>query len=254
MASPKYKFQEVQYEFTAHLRDPDQHAAPDAIEDRRMEIYRGLLYRNVEGFVSRGFPVARKLYDDDAWHKMVRHFYANHQSHSPYFRDIVGEFLAYLQEEREPQPEDPAFLVELAHYEWLEVFLNNMDAVIDWDNIDADGDVMRGVPVLSPFMRLNQYQYPVHQIRVEFQPEQPSEQPTFLLVYRNLKDKVGFMEVNPMTARLISLIEEHPEKTGEQILQGLVKEIPSIKAEVIMHGGHKTLLDLRRREILLGTH
>lgn len=252
MPEQRLKFQELQYEFTAHLRDPDKNAAPAAIEDRRMEIYRGLFYRNIEGFIKRGFPVVRKLYSDENWHKMVRHFYANHESQSPYFRDIAAEFLFYLENEREPQKEDPAFLLELAHYEWLEVLLNFADENIDWEHIDSEADLMHTVPVLTPFMRFNQYQYPVHQIKPGFQPEAPAEQPTFLVVYRNQQDKVAFMEVNPMTARLLNLMEKNTTQTGEQMLQTLVSEIPALKPETIMYGGHKTLLELRQKDILLG--
>ena len=252
MAEPRYKFQEVQYQFTAHLRDPDNNPAPENIEDRRMEIYRGLFYRNVEGFLKRGYPVLRKLYSDDDWHAMVRDFFAKHQSHSPFFRDIVQEFLDYLSEERQARPEDPVFLNELAHYEWLEVYLNYADADIDWDHIDQQGDLMQGVPVLSPFISLNQYQFPVHNISKDFQPSEPAEQPNFLLVYRDQEDEVGFMEVNLMTARLINLIAENQLQTGEQLLQNLAQEIPSLQPEVVIHGGHKTLVQLREKDILLG--
>lgn len=252
MPEQRLKFQEVQYEFTAHIRDPKKNAAPAEIEDRRMEIYRGLFYRNIEGFIKRGFPVIRKLYSDENWHKMVRDFYAKHVSHSPYFRDIVGEFLFYLEYEREQQEEDPVFLYELAYYEWLEVSLNYMDAEIDWDHIDRDADLMQAVPVLTPYMNFKQYHFSVQKIQVNYQPTSPEEQPTFLLVYRNQKDKVGFMELNPMTARLVALLGENEEQTGEQLLQKLVDEMPSFKPEVIMHGGHKTLLQLRERDILLG--
>lgn len=252
MPEQRLKFQELQYEFTAHLRDPDKNAAPAEIEDRRMEIYRGLFYRNIEGFISRGFPVVHKLYNEENWHKMVRHFYANHESRSPYFRDIAAEFLFYLENEREPQPEDPDFLLELAHYEWLEVLLTFTDATIDWLQINSEADVMKTVPVLTPFMRFNQYQYPVHKIKPSFQPKTAGEQPTFLVVYRNQQDKVAFMEVNPMTARLLNLMEKNTTATGEQILQTLVEEIPALKPEVIMYGGHKTLRELRQKDILLG--
>lgn len=253
MPEQRYKFQEVQYEFTAHLRDPERNPAPANIEDRRMEVYRGLFYRNIEGFLRRGFPVVKKLYTDKAWHAMVRDFFSCHQSHSPYFRDIVKEFLDYLSDEREPQPEDPVFLVELAHYEWLEVYLNYADAEIDWGHIDQQGNLMQGAPVLSPFIQLHQYNYPVHKISVKHQPTEPAEQPTFLLVYRDQADEVGFMEVNPMTASLVNLIHENQNFTGESLLQNLAAEIPNLTADVVLHGGHKTLVQLREKDILLGT-
>lgn len=253
MAEARPDFQNVQYEFTAHLRDPDNTPAPSEIEDRRLEIYRGLLYRNVQGFIANGFPVLRKLYEDEPWHAMIRDFFSKHQSHSPYFKDIAKEFIDYLSEERELQLEDPPFLLELADYERLETTLTIVDAKIDWNGINRDGDLMNAAPVLSPTMQLNRYAYPVQKIKPDFQPQTPPEQVTFLLVYRDQADKVGFMEVNPMTARLIDLINEHPEQTGEEILKILAQEIPSVREDVILHGGHTTLTQLREKDIILGT-
>ena len=253
MAETRPQFQNVQYEFTAHLRDPENKPAPAEIEDRRMEIYRGLLYRNVQGFIANGFPVLRNLYDDEPWHTMIRDFFSNHQSHSPYFRDIAQEFIDYLKNERTPQTEDPPFLLELAEYERLEATLTVADTDIDWNSIDRDGDLMHAVPVLSPLMQLNRYQYPVQKIQPDFQPQTPPEQPTYLLVYRDQQDKVGFMEVNPMTARLIALMNKNTDKTGEEILKILAREIPGTREDVILHGGHTTLVQLREKDVILGS-
>ena len=253
MPEASQKFKDVQYQFTAHLRDPDNNPAPSGIEDRRMEIYRGLLYKNVQSFLSSGFPVIKKLYSDEHWHKMVRHFFATHQSHSPYFKDISKEFVDYLTHERTAQTEDPAFLRELAHYEWLEILLSFIDADIDWKNINKNGNLLEEIPVLTPFMQLNRYEFPVHKIKPDFQPNTPGEQPTFILVYRDLNDKVGFMEVNPMTARLVELVANNETQTGEEILTGLAREIPSLAQNVVLHGGHTTLTQLREKDIVLGT-
>ncbi len=252
MSDTQPTFKNVQYEFTAHLRDPERNPAPADIEDRRMQIYRGLLFKNVQGFLASGFPVIRKLYSDDDWHNMVRDFFSTHQSQSPYFKDISKEFIDYLNNEREPRPEDPIFLNELAHYEWLEIVLSFLDADIDWDTIDKQGKLLTGTPVLSPFAQLNRYQFPVHKIRPEFQPDSPADQPTFIVVYRDLNDKVGFMEVNPMTARLIELVANNQTQTSEEILMSLADEIPSLDQQVVIHGGHTTLTQLRDKDILLG--
>lgn len=253
MPEAEENFKHVQYEFTAHLRDPENNPAPSEIEDRRMEIYRGLLYRNVQGFLASGFPVTRKLYNDEDWHKMVRDFFSNHKSHSPYFKDISKEFLIYLNEERTPQPEDPAFLLELTHYEWLEIMLSFLDAEIAREAINYDGNLLKEIPVLSPLMQLNRYDYPVHKIKPDFQPQAAPEQPTFILVYRDQQDKVGFMEMNPMTARLVELVACNETQTGEEILLAIAKEIPSLSQDVILHGGHTTLTQLREKDIVLGT-
>ncbi|TNE83159.1 MAG: DUF2063 domain-containing protein, partial [Gammaproteobacteria bacterium] len=73
-------FQQVQYEFAAHLRNPEINAAPEAIEDRRMQIYRDLIYNNIESFLASGFPILRSLMDDQRWHEIARDFIHRHQS------------------------------------------------------------------------------------------------------------------------------------------------------------------------------
>lgn len=253
MTTENTAFKKIQYEFTAHLRDPDHNSAPNDIEDRRMEIYRGLFYRNIENFIANAFPVLRKLYSDENWHKMVRHFFANHQSTTPYFKDISREFLTYLQNEREPQAEDPIFSKQLAHYEWIEIHLTFSDIEPDLTNVDSTGDLVKGVPVLSPLAQMHSYNYPVHKIKPGFQPEQPSEQPTFLMVYRNKRDKVGFMELNPITAMLVGFIASDSSKTGKQLLDEVVATLQHPNPDVVYKGGKQTLKQLRANDILLGT-
>ena len=87
-----------QYEFAAHIRDPERQAAPAGIEDRRMKIYRDLFFNNIESLLAGNFPVLRKLYDDACWKELVRDFYANHLCRTPLFPEIAREFLRYLQE------------------------------------------------------------------------------------------------------------------------------------------------------------
>ena len=176
-----------------------------------------------------------------------------HQSYSPYFKEIALEFINYLNDERQQKEEDPAFLNELAHYEYLEIFIKLADANIDWSCIDKEGDMMNNRPILSPFIQLNRYQYPVHNLSALKELEGTPTMPTFLLVYRNLDDEVGFMEVNPMIARLIELISNHPQQTGKEILLMLSKEIPDIREDVILHGGHTTYQELKSKGIILGT-
>ena len=245
-------FKKIQYAFTAHLRDPENNPAPEGIEDRRMGIYRDLLYNNIDGFLSGGFPVIRSLYNDENWHRMVRDFFAHHQSRSPYFLEIGQEFLAYLQEEREPQAEDPAGLQELAHYEWVELALNISDESIDMDGVEPNGDLLAGHPVLSPVAWPLAYRFPVHKMGSECLPAEP-EQPTYLIVYRNRNDEVKFMELNPVTARLINLLEEDESLSGLQALEQIIKEMNHPGPDVVIQGGLSALEELQGCGIILGT-
>jgi len=246
-------FKKHQYDFTAHLRDPENNPAPDNIEDRRIGIYRDLVYNNVEGFISGGFPVIRSIYNDENWQKMVRDFFVKHEAHSPYFLEISQEFIAYLQNERESQPEDPAGLIELAHYEWVELAINVSDETIDMNQIDANGDLLEGHPVLSPVAWPLAYQFPVHEMGPDNLPEQTPAQPTYLVVYRNRNDNIKFMEMNPVTARLINLLEEDERLTGKAALEQIASEMNHPNPEVVMNGGLSALQNLQQYGIILGT-
>lgn len=218
-----------------------------------MRVYRDLFYKNVEGFVASGFPVLRKLYDDAAWHRLVRDYFARHRSHTPFFHGIAGEFLHYLQDERGEHPEDPPFLLELAHYEWVELALGISEEEIDFNGVAPGGDLLGGVPVPSPLAWNLAYQYPVHRISPDFRPNEPPAEPTHIVVYRDRQDRVGFLEINAVTARLLQLIEEKPGCTGREQLQAIAEELQHSKPEVVIEGGREMLDGLRRRDIILGT-
>jgi hypothetical protein len=63
---------------------------------------------------------------------------------------------------------------------------------------------------------------------------------------------MDFMELNPVTARLLELIESNTTDSGRELLQNLAQEInyPDVGA-LITHGA-SAMEDMRRAEILLG--
>lgn len=246
-------FKKHQYEFTAHIRDPQKNAKPDGIEDRRMGIYRELFYNNIEGFISSSFPVIRTIYNDENWHKMVRDFFSNHESHTPYFLEIAQEFIDYLKNERQPQKEDPAGLIELAHYEWVEMALHVSDETIDMNDINANGDLLTQCPIFSPVAWPLVYQFPVHTMGPDNLPDKAPEQPTYLVVYRNRKDEVRFLEINPVTARLIGLLQENESFTGLAAIESISKEMNHPNPDVVKQGGQAALEELQQHGIILGT-
>ena len=246
-------FTRRQYEFAAHIRDPERNPAPDDIEDRRMGVYRELFYNNVEDFLSNTFPVLRDILDDSAWHGMVREYFRDHHSHTPLFLEIPREFLNWLDNERTSQPGDLPFLHELAHYEWVELALSISEEKPLLDEINPDGELLTGIPVLSPLAWHLAYQYPVHRIGPDFQPEQPGAQPTCLVVYRDTADEVGFLEINPVTKRLLELIDADDDATGEEILQNIAREMTHPEPAVVIQGGGDIMHGLRNKGILLGT-
>ncbi|HED17530.1 MAG TPA: DUF2063 domain-containing protein [Gammaproteobacteria bacterium] len=246
------EFIRKQYEFAAHIRDPENAPRPDDVESRRMAIYSELFYNNVEGFISGGFPVIRSLYSDQDWHSLVRCFFSSHHCKTPLFLEIAQEFRHYLESERD-NPQDPPFLKELAHYEWVETAISIAEEEIDDTNVNLTGNLLDGIPVLSPLAMPLQYQFDVQHIKSDYQPDNPPEQPTCIIVYRDRLDEIGFMEINTVTLRLVQLIAEHPGHTGRQHLQQIAKELNHPKLDVVINGGTETLETLRDKEIIQGS-
>ncbi len=246
-------FISTQFNFTAHIRDPEHAPVPDGIEARRMKIYSDLFYNNIEGFISSGFPVLKTIYSEENWHRMVRDFFIHHRCETPYFLEIAEEFLAYLQHTRTPQPEDTAFLIELAHYEWVELALMVADEEIDLNGINPNGDLLDAHPQISSLAWSLAYQYPVHQISAGFIPDQADEMASYLVVYRDRNDSVEFMEVNPVTARLLQLLDENEKTTGRQALQQIAEELQATDHDSIINAGHDALQQLQQHGIIVGS-
>ncbi len=245
------QFQTVQREFAAHMRDPERVSPPANIEDRRLQIYRDLIYNNIEGFLSSGFPVIRSLYDDERWHQIVRDFVSRHQSTSPYFLQISEEFLAYLEQEFEPLASDPPFLLELARYEWCELALYVDEHELPLVDKNAPPQLGDAIVYLSPLAWRQIYAFPVHQIGPGVEPDEPGEQPTSLVIYRNRSDRVEFMETNLVTARLLELCDGNTTRTGVELLAQIAEEMAHPQPQAVIDGGQETLAQLFDLDILL---
>ncbi len=247
-------FQEKQYAFAAHIRDPERVPAPEGVEDRRMAIYRELFFNNLRSLLSSTFPVLKKLHSDAKWRRMVRQFMQKHEAHTPYFLKLPEEFLNFLRDEYEAQDDDYGFLVELAHYEYIELALSISTDANDMTGVDPDGDLLKNNPVKSVLTWVYAYEYPVHRISPEYLPESPQEQPVFLAVYRRTSDEVGFLELNPMTANLLHLLEDNnATESGEVLLRKLAADTNYADVDAFIEHGATAFDEMRELEILTGT-
>lgn len=246
-------FRQHQQRFAAHIRDPQQNPLPDDVEDRRMAIYRDLFFNNVNGFLSNSFPVLKSLLDDDQWLALARGFFASHASESPLFAEIPQEFIAYLQSERPALDTDPPFLLELAHYEWVEMAVAISNADDDQLPVDPNGDLLTAHPVLTPVMFNLSYHYPVHQIGPDFQPAKAPDELTHLVVFRNRQDEVKFLEINAVTQQLIEALKQNPSATGLDVLKGIAEALQHPDPNVVIEAGTSLLYDLRHQDVIIGT-
>ncbi|RUM91227.1 MAG: DUF2063 domain-containing protein [Thiomicrospira sp.] len=237
------KFQRLQYVFSNHIRNPEE--APYSVENepglaeiaqdiepRRLKAYESLFFNNLYDFFSNLFPVLKSIVGDERWQEIVREYMIKHRSKTPLFHELGQEFIVFLQNEFEPQSADPDYLLELAHYEWVELaltiaeeegFINPLDVVSD---LDA---VYELSPVASPLA----YEWPVHKITVENSDEPKPEYITTLLAFRDEMDQVQFMELSPVLYELVQSIHDNSEQaTVRELLHRLCEGLGLEKSTV----------------------
>ncbi len=245
------ELESLQLQFAAYIRDPDKQSMPAAIEARRMAIYRDLFYNNIEGFIAGNFPVMRQLFNEHDWHQLVCGFYRDYRCETPLFPEIPEEFITYL-DQHNPCPEKP-FLAELAHYEWVELALDLDDNSQDMSLLNPNGDVILGVPVISPQAWVLNYQWPVDKIRPDNQPTQIPDQPSYILIHRSKDETIEFIRLNQVSARLCELMSNDDALTGAEIINQIASELGRNNDSVIFETGRALMLDFRQQQIILGT-
>ncbi len=252
------EFRSVQLDFAAHIRNPQVNPLPADVEPRRMKIYTDLFFNNVRNFLDSAFPVSREILGDAAWGDLAREFFHSHASESPYFLQISEEFLTFLHD-RGLQGLPP-FLLELCHYEWVEMALDvapdvtsdEQTGTVD-QSVLSDAELLGGLAI-SSLVRPLTYSYPVHELGVENQLQAPPEHPSFLLVYRNAECDVRFVESNPVTHRLLELLMTMTAATALEQIRGELNESGrNVSDEQMQQQGLATLRHLHDLGIILGS-
>lgn len=242
----------LQKAFAGHIRNPGEVARPADVEERRMKIYRELFFKNIRNFISASYPVLKSLYSDEDWERLVREFYVEHRCHTPLFPELPREFLRYLQEQREGRQDDPPFMLELAHYEWVELGLKIEATDLDEIEADPEGDLLEDSPVLSPLAWPLSYRYPVQLICEDFQPAEPPAEATHLLVYRRRDDEVRFMQINAVSRLLLDQLQSNPGASGRAMLAAVAHTIGR-PGESLDAAGYDLLAGWLAKDIVLGT-
>ncbi len=250
----------VQRAFAVHLRDPESQPAPADVPDARMRVYRELVHANVASLLAANFPVLRRLLSDEAWSALVRDFLVRHEAKTPLFTRLGRELVDHLEGTGSGLPQAPPFLAELARYEWLETELRLSDEAPSWVSIDPEGDLLEGIPVLSPLVRWMRAAWPVHRLGARGAPAEAGEMPrvapevpTCLVLCRDAEEEVRFMQVTPATLRLIEQIAAAPARRGHDHLERLARAHPAGDRDEFVEGGRRILGALRARGVLLGT-
>jgi len=230
-----------------YLRDPDRFAPPPEMNPARAQVYRDLVFANLSSLISGTFPVLVKTLGDQQWRTLVRIFLRDYRAHTPKFGEIAEEFVEFLASEPAALADGPwpPFMVELAHYEWVEMALQQSEAE---PLSSGDADVLSDRPlIVSPLAWPLAYAWPVQLVGPEYLPDTAPDQPTLLLVRRDLDFSVKFSGLSPLAFRLLQRIEAFPELTGLAQLQALALEAGMTGSQAFFDNGLALLRQLHEQ-------
>ncbi|PKG73383.1 DUF2063 domain-containing protein [Shewanella sp. GutCb] len=246
-------FIETQQKFMDYIKDPSN-PLPEGIEARRMKIYRELFFNNIDGFVSNAFPVLKSLYSEQYWQERVQQFFVYHDCHTPIFIEISQEFLLFLQTEYTATEIDPPFMLELAHYEWLELVVAVAQEVPQQKIIDMavmDADVISAMTLsVSSTSQIAQYTYDVQHISEDYRPKEPTEEPQFFCIYSDFEDEVSFLQLNPLTAQVLAYMSQFDSVQCADLIEWLSVTFTDIEPTVLQQGCVDLLMQLSAKGII----
>ena len=249
-------FQHYQLAFSAHIRDPQHSPKPKNTASRGIAVYQEIVFNNLFESISACFPVAQEVLGKRVWLNLVRSFLREYSANTPIFREIPQEFLSFLSMQvKLADTHFPPYLLSLCHYEWIELAVSTSplsethhEAPEIWSLKRAE-NLLAYQPAFTPTMQLLDYEYAVQKISPRYKPKEKVS--TQLLVYQDAEYNVKFVELNPVTYRLIELLQ-HEKTTGEHALTIIANELSHPQPEIIIQFGMSILDDLATQGIIRG--
>lgn len=242
----KFSLHQQQNALIRYLRDPENCAAPAEMDSARVQVYRDLVFNNLSLLLSGTFPVLVKILGEEDWRLLLRAFLRDHRALTPKFGEIAREFVGFIAG---GLPGDwPAFMAELAHYEWVEMVLQQAD---DQPLPASDAQLMLERPLqVSPLAWPLAYAWPVQLLGPDYQPDAAPDQPTLLLVRRAEDWSVKFAELSPLAWRLLQRIGKFPALDGRAHLQELAQEAGAAGSSEFMENGLALLQQMHAQGVL----
>jgi uncharacterized protein len=111
-------------------------------------------------------------------------------------------------------------------------------------------DLLNEKPVLAAANMLLVYDYAVHKITRKH--SSIVAEKTYLLVFRNLENKIKFIALNPSTFQLLDLII-NKSITGKQALMRLAEALNYTNTDAIITFGAEILADLHNQQAIIGS-
>lgn len=245
-------FSDIQRQFTRYLRDPDNAPLPAGADRQRMKFY-ARSYRAKLGYLlEMRHPRLVEALGGDALPSLLDDYVRLPRQSLGGKSTFEEAFVQYLEEESAGR-ELPPCIPELAHFSMQTALILNSARKIEDDGIDPDGDLLGCTPVWSAVAELLVYEWPVHRIGADFLPEARPRQPTRLIVYRDRRNRGGYIELNEQAADIAVRVRDNAiGRTGEEILREIGNDNLRLDWCTPMQQGLEILEALRRRDIVIG--
>ncbi len=184
-----------------------------------------LSVEETEVLVGKALPLTRAVLSTDRWWSLIRDFCALYYCCEPELHKVAEEVLDYLDgEHRGGKPGFPGFLCDLVHCEWLRLALPAIapgPAAV----IDANGDLLEGVPALAPRLWVCSYDYPVHSIGADYAPIRRLASPQRWLAYCNDEGSLHWLELDEFAVRVLEGLEAEPTLAGRVQLAAAAQQM-----------------------------
>lgn len=208
----EHQFQKKQQQFINAIRM--QNAAENlTIEPERMALYQDLIFTTNSEIMRTAFPVLYAVLGEKQWRELIKSYLRDFKNPTTIFHEIPKYFVAYLKDSNKVSLD----LLELAHYEWLELHVSLMDCEYHFFQTKPQSlsEVADLIPKTNASLQLMQYSHPVHEMRAADYP--PTAKPTFLAVYRDESMNVKFTLLNHASANLLLRFKTNSNKTLREL-------------------------------------
>ncbi len=171
-------------------------------------------------------------------------------AHSPYLRDVPAEFVAWVSPRWKEDESVADYLVDLARHELLEYDIRN-------DHRGGEAPTGLELALDKPLRfdgaaRLMRYEYAVHKLSPDLDDREPPEaSASRLLVYRDDKAKVRYLELTPLAYAVLEQLMVRAKPVAEG-LRDACDELGEPLDDGRLATTATLLADLAERGVLLG--
>lgn len=248
-------FQHYQATFNAHLRDPAQQPKPRGTDARRIAIYREIVFNNFLASISACFPVLLSILGKRRFKLLARQCFHDHRFSSPLFADIPKALVDYLQTLDLATHNLPPYTLQLAHYEWVELYLAKLPDAPPASTtkpvtpVRQASDLAAAVLQLPAAHMLLSYDYAV-QLLSKKHAQLPAA-PTYLLVYRKTDFSIAFIELNAISYQLLQRIQSQSVSVSHHLQQLAQERLPHLAIQSVSEFGLQLLYSLYQQQAIV---